>query len=173
MALTEKQKVFVAEYLVDLNATQAAIRAGYSAKTAAFIGAENLRKPQIQVAVQDAQLERARATQITAEKVLKELAAVAFADAGDYATVEGDGDGQRVTVTPTKDLTKSQRAAIAGVRQARDGSIEVKLADKLRALELIGRHLGMYTDKTEISGGTDSTVTLRFEDMPDGGDLMG
>lgn len=74
--LTDKQRTFVAEYLVDLNATQAAIRAGYSVKTAGSIGEENLRKPEIRAAIAEAQAERAEKTQRTALDVLKDIQAV-------------------------------------------------------------------------------------------------
>lgn len=80
MALTAKQQRFVDEYLVDLNATQAAIRAGYSAATARSIAAENLTKPNIAAAVSAAQAERAKRTGITADRVLEDLARVAFGD---------------------------------------------------------------------------------------------
>src|SRR3546814_8117 len=80
MALTDKQRRFVEEYLVDLNATQAAIRAGYSKKTAASIGEENLRKPDIAKAIQEAQAARSKRTEITQDQVLKELAKIGFAD---------------------------------------------------------------------------------------------
>src|SRR4051812_9638179 len=78
--LTAKQQRFVEEYLVDLNATQAAIRAGYSEKTAYKIGAENLRKPQIQEAVAQARGKLSKQTQITSERVLQEYARLAFLD---------------------------------------------------------------------------------------------
>ena len=80
MALTEKQRRFVAEYLVDLNATQAAIRAGYSSKTAHSVGHENLRKPEISAAVQEAMKAREQRTEITQDRVLQELARIAFFD---------------------------------------------------------------------------------------------
>ena len=73
MSLTAKQQVFVNEYLIDLNATQAAIRAGYSEKAAAEIGCENLIKPNIRDAIAEAQAERAKRTQIDADWVLREL----------------------------------------------------------------------------------------------------
>lgn len=79
--LTDKQKAFVAEYLVDLNATQAAIRAGYSSKTAARIAVELLNKTQVAAAIQQAQAQREKRTLITADRVLTELARIAFADA--------------------------------------------------------------------------------------------
>lgn len=76
MALTAKQAAFVAEYLIDLNATQAAIRAGYSEKAAKAIGAENLTKPDVQEAIKEAMQARAERTEITQDKVLKDVEAI-------------------------------------------------------------------------------------------------
>lgn len=83
MALTPKQKLFVDEYLVDLNATQAAIRAGYSEKTAYSIGNENLMKPEIAKAIQNAQQKRQERTEITQDCVVQEIADNAFRPASD------------------------------------------------------------------------------------------
>lgn len=83
MALTSKQKLFVDEYLVDLNATQAAIRAGYSEKTAYSIGNENLMKPEIAKAIQNAQQKRQERTEITQDRVVQEIADNAFRPASD------------------------------------------------------------------------------------------
>ena len=81
--LTAKQQRFVDEYLIDLNATQAAIRAGYSEKTAFSIGTENLRKPLIQKAIQQRKQAREQRTEITQDRVIQELAAIGFARATD------------------------------------------------------------------------------------------
>ena len=118
MALTEKQKLFVQEYLVDLNATQAAIRAGYKEKAARSVGAENLTKPDIQKAIQSAIKERQDRTGITQDRVLKELGKVAFADANDSS--ESD----------------------------------LKYSNKLKALEMLGKHLGIFErpEKTTDEG---------------------
>lgn len=83
MALTAKQQLFVKEYLVDLNATQAAIRAGYKEKTSRAIGAENLTKPNIQAAIEEAQNKRAERTEITADMVLQRWWDIATADPGE------------------------------------------------------------------------------------------
>lgn len=158
MRLTAKQKRFIEEYLVDLNATQAAIRAGYSKKTAAFIGAENLKKPQIQAEIQRRMAERQKRTEVTQDRVVKELARLAFANAADFVTVEKRevvmGDGSVVAVDGaavkyTSELTVDQQAAIAGIKQGANG-VELKLCDKLKALELLGRHMGMFTDKLDV-----------------------
>lgn len=88
LGLTAKQQRFVDEYLVDLNATQAAIRAGYSADTAGAIGHENLKKPEIQLALQEARKEQQKRTGITADAVLLEIANVAMADARELVEVK-------------------------------------------------------------------------------------
>lgn len=141
--LTEKQKRFVEEYLIDLNATQAAIRAGYSEKTAYSMGQRLLKKVEIQIALQEAMNERQNRTEITQDMVLKELANIGFAKATDYAEI----NGPLVTIKPTGNLTKQQQAAIASIEQGNFG-IKLKLYDKVKALELLGKHLGMF-DKPE------------------------
>lgn len=170
MALTDKQKRFCEEYLIDLNATQAAIRAGYSEKTAYRTGADNLRKPQIEEYIAKRQKELSRSTEITQERVIKELALIAFSNNADYAhvvekklQVEAGGtlvdvldkDGNPVmyrTVEPvlTEELTEEQKRALAVIKKGRDG-LEVKSCDKVKALELLGKHLGIFTDKIEAN----------------------
>ncbi|MEZ3426496.1 MAG: terminase small subunit [Lachnospiraceae bacterium] len=172
MPLTDKQKCFVAEYLIDLNATQAAIRAGYSRKNAGKIGPELLGKTSISKAVSRAMEERSRRTGITQDMVISELAAVAFSNMADYARVVEkqavhitgsgrreplfDSKGEPVTIqdvelTLTDSLTAEQKKALAGIREGKHG-IEVTLCDKVRALELLGRHLGMFRGKVEVAG---------------------
>lgn len=138
--LTEKQKRFVQEYLVDLNATQAAIRAGYSKKTAQQIATENLSKPVIQAEIQRWQSKLQSRLEITQEKVLRELAAVAFANGTDFVTVTQTGS---VHITPTDELPEEKKKAIAAIKEGQYGT-EVKLYDKVRALELLGKHLGVF-----------------------------
>lgn len=164
MALTEKQARFVAEYLVDLNATEAAIKAGYSEKTAYSIGFENLRKPEIAAAIQQAMDERQKRTQITQDRVLAELAKVAFANGSDFARVVRrevpmtivDEEGklqtttkiqQVVEVMDTSTISPEKRAAISHIKEGKHG-IEVGSYDKVRALELLGKHLGMFDTRT-------------------------
>lgn len=170
MSLTAKQKRFCDEYLIDLNATQAAIRAGYSEKTAYRTGADNLKKPQIEEYIAKRQKELSRSTEITQERVIKELALIAFSNNADYAhvvekkmQVEAGGalvdvldkDGKPVmyrTVEPvlTEELTEEQKRALAVIKKGRDG-LEVKSCDKVKALELLGKHLGIFTDKIEAN----------------------
>lgn len=138
--LTEKQKRFVTEYLVDLNATQAAIRAGYSPKTAEVIGYENLRKPQIAAEVAKRQAKLQKKLEITQERVLAELAAIAFASGTDFVTVTEAG---MLNVKATSKVPKEKLPAIASIKYNQLG-IEIKLHDKVRALELLGKHLGVF-----------------------------
>lgn len=157
--LTDKQKKFIDEYLVDLNATQAAIRAGYKEKAAYRTGAENLRKPQIQEEIQKRMEERQKRTEITQDMVLQELAAIAFARATDYVSVM---DGM-VQVKDTDQLSDSQIAAIAGIKETQNG-IEVKLGSKEKTLELLGRHLGMWNDKLDVAGDMDMKIVVDYGD---------
>lgn len=140
VALNEKQLRFAEEYLVDLNATQAAIRAGYSAKTANRIGQRLLTKVDVQKEIQEGKRKRTIRTQITQDSVLRELAAIGFARATDYAFIAEDG---HVVLTPTERLTDDQKIAVAGVKETQFG-VEVKMHDKLRALEMLGKHLGLF-----------------------------
>ncbi len=171
--LTAKQQRFCDEYLIDLNATQAAIRAGYSKKTANEQGARLLVNVSIQKKISELQKEREKRTEITQDSVLHELALIAFAKASDYAKVvekdamvevEGnmipvlDEDGNPVkyrTVEPilTDELTEEQKKAIAVIKKGRDG-FEIKPYSKIQALELLGRHLGMFTEKVEVKNTT-------------------
>ena len=152
--LTPKQAEFVRQYLVDLNATQAAIRAGYSEKTAYRIGAELLQKTSVAEAIAAAQAKREQRTEITADRVVAELAKIAFADPRELMEWGPEG----VKLKDSADLTEGQAAAIAGVSEnitQNGSSLKLKRHDKVKALELLGRHLGMFTDKVknEISGG--------------------
>lgn len=158
--LTPKQERFVEEYLVDLNATQAAIRAGYSERTAGATGHENLRKPEIAAAIQRAQEERSKRTEVTADRVLQELARIGFADVRNLFTWDAD----RTAFVPSEDLTEDEAAAIAEVQSETttftddDGNTEtrvklkLKTYDKLGALDKLGKHLGLFVERVEHTG---------------------
>lgn len=141
--LTPKQKRFVDEYLIDLNATQAAIRAGYSEKTARQIASEYLTKPHIQAEIQKRQNQLQNKLEITQERVLQELAAIAFANGSDFAKVVDDGLFPSVKMIPTDKLSADKLPAIAGIKANQYG-VEVKLHDKVKALELLGKYLGTF-----------------------------
>jgi len=149
--LTERQKRFVDEYLIDLNATQAAIRAGYSEKTAYRIGAELLQKTSVAEQIEKRKAARIRRTEITQDFVLTELMKIASADGTDFATVF---KRNRVSLTPTADLPPEKRAAVASIKKGAKGAVEVKTYDKMKALELIGKHLGMFNSKPDDESGS-------------------
>lgn len=145
-SLTDKQRLFVREYLVDLNATQAAIRAGYSADTAEQQASRLLSNVKVQEAIQKAMYKREQRIEITADRVLEELAKIGFANMQDY--VEWGRKGVRLR--ESSELTPAQAAAISEVSETiteSGGSLKFKLHSKIVALERIGKHLGMFDDK--------------------------
>lgn len=158
--MTKKQKRFCEEYLIDLNATQAAIRAGYSPDTAKAIGCENLTKPDIRAHIDRVMAERSRRTGVNADRVVQELAKIAFVNATDVIDPK--------TATVKEDALPEDTAAIQSVKVKTFGEDglerEIKMADKLKALEMLGRHLGMFKDKLELSGGLDIEKT-KLDDL--------
>lgn len=149
--MTKKQKRFVEEYLIDLNATQAAIRAGYSPETAYSIGSENLRKPEIRACIEKAMAERSKRTGVNQDRIIMELAKIGFLNPKDLVNFD--------EATVKEEAAEEDLAAIASVRvksfPTKDGEgieREIKMYDKPKALELLGRHLGMFKDKVEVSG---------------------
>lgn len=155
--LNHKRWLFVEEYLKDLNAAAAARRAGYSEKTARSMGQQLLTNIDIQAQLQKRMKERAEATEITQERVIKEIAAVAFANGTDYAQVAEGPGGVAVGIVPTDQLTPKQRAAVAGIKQTQNG-IEIKLSDKMKALELLGT-LGALT-VVSVAGATSGQTMI-------------
>lgn len=143
--MTDKQARFCEEYMIDLNATQAAIRAGYSPRTANKQAGRLLVNVGIQNRIAQLQAEQSRRTGVTADRVVRELARIAFANAGDLIDPE--------TASVKLDASRDDLAAIQSVKVKSFGEDglehEVKLADKLRALDLLGRHLGMYHGAAE------------------------
>ena len=143
--LTEKQQRFVDEYLIDLNATQAAIRAGYSAKTANEQGCQNLAKQ----AIAEKMAERSKRTGINQDRIVLELAKIAFVKMTDIVDEEG-------RIRP--DATDDDLSCIESVKYKESSSMngdsverEVKISSKLKALELLGKHLGMWNDKIDVN----------------------
>jgi len=178
-SLTDKQKAFCEEYIIDLNATQAAIRAGYSQESAENIGFENLRKPKIEKEIRRLKKARSKRTEITADRVLEELASVGYSKITDYLEVvekdvvvgyKKDASGQYdyeqpivrtqkvVEIKETKEMDPDAIKAISEIKHGKHG-ISLKLYDKLKALDNIGRHLGMWNDKLEIE------ATKKLEDF--------
>ena len=158
--MTKKQKRFIEEYLIDLNATQAAIRAGYSPDTAYSIGNENLKKPEIKSHIDKAMAERSKRTGVNADRVVMELAKIAFVNADDVIDFK--------TATVKEGALPEDLAAIQSVKVKTFGEDglerEIKMADKIKTLELLGRHLGMFKDKVEVSG-TLETEKTKLDDL--------
>lgn len=150
--LTPKQQRFVEEYLIDLNATQAAIRAGYSEATARSIGAENLTKPDILEAIIEAQAKRSERTKIDADYVLQRLVAI---DQMDVLDIMDD----KLQMRPLSEWPQVWRQFINNVEsiELSDGEgwlKKIKWPDKVKNLELLGKHIsvGAFKDRVEHSG---------------------
>lgn len=147
--LTDKQQRFCDEYLIDLNATQAAIRAGYSEKTAKEQGYENLTKPHIQEYISERQLAISNKLNINQERVLNEYAKIAFFDIRKLYNDDG-------SLLPIQDIDSDTAGAISGMEsyeektQAGEETMvagvvrKVKIWDKIKALEGLGKHLGIF-----------------------------
>lgn len=153
MALTSKQELFVQEYLIDLNATQAAIRAGYSKKTAHSIGSENLCKPEIAEAIAHAKAARSERTEVTQDRVIAELAKIGFSDIrkavawgqdpGDTESENANPNGLNmypVRLVPSEIVDDDTAAAITEVSLTQTG-VKVRMADKRAALETLLKHV--------------------------------
>jgi len=134
MTLTAKQQRFVAEYLIDLNATQAAIRAGYSEKTAGSVGGENLKKPEIAAAIQASMNQRTERTQVDADYVLRTI--VDTIERCKQAEPVRDRDGETT------------------------GEYKFDAGAVLKGAELLGKHLKLFTDKTELTGAGGAPLTI-------------
>lgn len=146
--LTDKQKKFVEEYLIDLNATQSAIRAGYSPKTANEQGARLLANVSIQEAISKAMAERSRRTGINQDRIVQELARIAFVKITDIV----DPDGEINTNASDDDLAciESYKVEDSDSVNGSSSKREVKLASKIKALELLGKNVGMWNDKIQV-----------------------
>jgi phage terminase small subunit len=188
--MTEKQKIFADEYLIDLNATRA-YRAAYpnckKDSSADAAARKLLGNTRIQTYITERMEERQKRTEITQDMVLQELAAIAFSKASDYAkvvekqaTAEVDGniiplvgeDGEpilyrTVELELTDNLTEEQQRALGTIKKGRDG-LEQKPCDKVKALELLGRHLGMWNDKLDVAGDMDMKIVVDYGDEDEG-----
>ncbi|WP_312740461.1 terminase small subunit [Cedecea neteri] len=151
MALTDKQEMFCREYLIDLNATQAAIRAGYSENTARKIGSENLTKPDIQDRIAELKSQRCELVGIDAAYVLKRLTEIDQMDVLDILMSTGE-------LKPVKDWPKVWRTTLSGMdvmEMASEGSTaamlkKIKWPDKVKNLELLGKHIDVSAFKENI-----------------------
>jgi phage terminase small subunit len=161
-ALAPKEKRFVAEYLVDLNASQATLRAGYSRGRARQTGWDLLRKARVAEAIATAQADLAGKISVTVERIVTELARIGFSDIRDvvrWHSVAANGPDQSETtaarpisvveVKSAHELAPEAAAAIAELSVQPGGGIRVRLHDKRAALVALGKHLGMFGDRRE------------------------
>ena len=162
--LTAKQQRFVEEYLIDLNATQAYIRAGYKNYDSAGVEAnKTLNNPKIRQAVDEAMAERSRRTGINQDRVLLELAKMAFVNIDDVIDVN--------TGAVKKNASREDLACIQSIKYKKSEGAsgtsverEIKIADKKANLELLGKHLGMFKDKVELETDMELTINIDYGD---------
>lgn len=161
--MNPKQQRFVAEYLIDLNATQAAIRSGYSKKTAASQAFDLLRKPEIAAAIEAGKAKQLAHADLSAARVLEEMRRLAFLDTRSFFYDDGN-------LKPMSELSEEQGAALAGVEviiknaKAGDGVTDeihkIKLWDKPRTLEMLAKHFGLLKETVDVQGG----LTIAWDD---------
>lgn len=145
MALTAKQKRFCDEYLIDLNATQAAIRAGYSERTAYRTGADNLRKHQVQKYIHGRMAEKEKQLIADQDEVLRYLTQVLRGESvSEEIVVEGTGDGRS---------------------KARSVETRPATRDRIKAAELLGKRYGLYTDRIDVDMDTDVKITIDYGEV--------
>ena len=178
--ITRRQQRFIEEYMIDLNGTQAAIRVGYKPNTARTVAADLLALPNIKAAVDKAMKDLSLRTGVTAERVVKELALVGFANMADFINVDDEGI---ITVKSLDALPEGSSRVIKKVKQKRLRRItpngkdtiikenyEFELCEKVKSLELLARHLGILHDKKEHTGKDGGPLTVELVDFVIGGD---
>jgi phage terminase small subunit len=162
--LTPKQEQFVSEYLIDLNATQAAVRAGFSERNASRIATQLLGKSHVGAAIAAAMKKRADENKLDADSVLKELMRLAFFDIGKAFNDDG-------TMKPLHEMDEGTRRAIVGLEVVaieQDGAFagtlkKVKFADKKGALDTLAKHLGLLVERVKVSGDQQNPIRLMIE----------
>lgn len=162
--LNAKQKRFVDEYLIDLNATQAAIRAGYKKTEYTDTNANKLlENTRIREAIDKAMAERSKRTGINQDRVIQELARIAFVNPQNVINAENG--------SVREDATEDDLACIQAVKvktmsgdKGWSEEREVRLNDKMKALELLGKHLGMFTDKVELDTDMELNINIDYGD---------
>jgi phage terminase small subunit len=160
--LSDKQRRFCEEYLIDLNATQAAIRAGYSPRTANEQASRLLAKVSIRSCIDISLAELSKRTGVTAERVIRELAKIAFVNPPNAINI----DDAMINRYATDEDTACIQSIKVKVIPTKDGEVverEIKFADKTKALELLGKHQGLFTDNINISGGLGVKI---IDDIP-------
>lgn len=174
--LTDKQAIFVREYLCDLNATQAAIRAGYSAKTAQWIGPQLIGKTHVSRAIQEAMDTRSTKIEVTADRVLQELAKISFSDIRKLF----DSEGRLLPVHMLPDGIAESVASVEVVTSRIPGTdpveveytSKIKFWDKKGSLELLGKHLVLFTEKVDMTANVTTSGVLRVPETPNESDWL-
>lgn len=136
--LTDRQRRFVEEYLVDLKAGAAAVRAGYSPRSAESLGAHLRNLPHVRAAIEAAMARRSQRLGITQDRVVTELARIAFADIREFV----DWDEHGVRLRAARDLGPEQTACVAEIVETPGKGLRIKLHAKPQALAALARHLG-------------------------------
>ena len=159
--LTPQQDRFAQEYIIDLNASKAALRAGYSEASHGTLGYQLLQNPIIIDAIERHKKALAAKTQVTAEMVIAEYMKLGFTEMDEFATWDDEG----TRLTPSANLTKKQTAAIQEITVKSDGERKIKLHDKKGALDSLGKHLGLFTERAaDPEAPTPIAVNIVVED---------
>ena len=145
--MNRRQQTFINEYLVDLNATRAAIAAGYSSKTARAQGARLLTNANIKEEVEKRQCKTAEDLEITRERVIHELVLVGFSSLFDIINIESLNKKEIII---NKNITDEQLKALSEVKVGKSG-ISIKMYDKMKALDLLAKYLGLYNESADVN----------------------
>lgn len=156
--MTEKQKRFCDEYLTDLNATQAAIRAGYSKKTAYSIGEENLRKPELKEYIEKRMAEKESQLIADQDEVMRYLTSVMRREKKESVVVTLNTE--KTSYVPDENGTMRKQTVKQEIPQIIE--IPAQLRDANKAAELLGKAYGIYTDKVDVDADMDLNITIDY-----------
>ncbi len=159
----EKHAAFAREFIVDLNKTQAAIRAGYSKKTAETQACRLFRNAKVRAEIDRLLSKRAAKVEVTADDVFRELKRIAFADPSGVL-------GENGYLLTLNEMPEDVRRTISSVDMSGDGGTKIKFWDKTKGLELLGKHLKLFTDKTELTGKDGEALTIKIISLADEAD---
>lgn len=160
--LTEKQKRFCDEYLIDLNATQAAIRAGYKKSEYTDTNASKiLENTRIKEEIDRRMAERSKRTGINQDRVIQELARIAFVNPRNLINPD-DASVKETAVEDDLACIQAVKVKIVEGEKGMSTEREVRLSDKMKALELLGKHLGMFTDKVELDADMELNINVDY-----------
>lgn len=164
--LTEQQDLFCLEFIVDLNGTQAAIRAKYSEKTAQEQASRLLSNVMVQDRIQELKKKRSEKVTVSAEKTIEEISRIAFSNITNYWKQANFGSIKILTFKELENMHEGASSAIAGIKQIVRGKeivFEIKLWDKVRALEILCRHLGIAKEQVQHGVDAASLVSVAKE----------